>query len=60
MTSRFNKIVGVALLAGMAVLTGCGSSPTSTTTTSEQSRVTKPVMPATMTTTTTNQQMQHN
>jgi uncharacterized lipoprotein YajG len=58
-TSRFRLSVGVALVAGMAVLAGCGSEPYSRTTTSEQSTTTTPaVQPMTTTTTTTDQHSQ--
>jgi uncharacterized lipoprotein YajG len=59
-TSRFRLSLGVALVAGMAVLAGCGGpEPYSRTTTSEQSTTTTPAaQPTTMTTTTTDQRSQ--
>jgi hypothetical protein len=58
MVSHFRQIAGAVLIAGMAVLSGCGSAPTSTTTTSAQSKTTTPAPPVSTTTTTTNQQTQ--
>lgn len=56
-TSHFRMAVGVALIAGTAMLAGCGGpEPSSRTTTSEQSTTTTAAPPATTTTTTT----QHN
>jgi hypothetical protein len=58
-TSRFRLAAGVALIAGMAVLAGCGGpAPYRSTTTSEQSTITTPAVPATSTTTTTQQNFQ--
>ena len=51
--SRFRLAMGVALIAGTAVLAGCGPEPYSRTTTSEQSTITTPAPRATTTTTTT-------
>ncbi|MGA3403107.1 MAG: hypothetical protein ABSC95_28175 [Acetobacteraceae bacterium] len=58
--SRFGLTVGMALLAGTAVLAGCGGpAPVTTRTTStEQSTTTTPPPPMTSTTTTTTQQTQ--
>jgi len=54
-TSRFRLITGATLIAGMALLSGCGPAPYSRTTTSEQVTTTTPA-PAVSTTTTTTQQ----
>jgi len=55
-TSGFRLTFAVALLAGTALLTGCGSTPTtSTTSSSEQSTSTMPAPRATTTSTTTEQ-----
>jgi ABC-type glycerol-3-phosphate transport system substrate-binding protein len=51
--------VGMALIAGTAVLAGCGGpEPVTRTTTTEQTTTTTPPPPATSTTTTTTQQTQ--
>jgi hypothetical protein len=58
--SRFGLTVGMALIAGTAVLAGCGGPEpvTRTTTTTEQTTTTAPPPPVTSTTTTTTQQTQ--
>jgi len=53
--SRIRLMTGAALLAGMAVLSGCGSTPYSRTTTSEVTTTTTPA-PMVNTTTTTTQE----
>jgi ABC-type glycerol-3-phosphate transport system substrate-binding protein len=56
--SRFGLTVGIALIAGMAVLAGCGGpEPVTRTTITEQTTTTTPP-PVTSTTTTTTQQTQ--
>jgi hypothetical protein len=55
-TSRFRLAFGVAVIAGTAVLAGCGPAPYSRTTTSEQTTITTPPPPSTTTTTTSTQQ----
>ena len=55
--SGFNLAFGVALMAGTAMLAGCGSAPTTRkTSSSEQSTTTMPAPLATTTTNTTTQQ----
>jgi hypothetical protein len=57
--SRIRLAYGMALLAGTAVLAGCGPTPYSRTTTSEQSTTTTPAQqPMTTTTTRTDQNSQ--
>jgi uncharacterized lipoprotein YajG len=55
-TSRFRMAVGVALIAGTAVLTGCNSPRATTRTTTEQTTTTTP-RPVESTTTTTTQEL---
>jgi multidrug efflux pump subunit AcrA (membrane-fusion protein) len=55
-TSRFRLFTGVILIAGIAVLFGCGPAPYSRTTTSEQTTTTTPAPPPVTTTTTTIEQ----
>jgi hypothetical protein len=52
-TSRFSMAIAVALIAGTAVLSGCGSAPYSRTSTSEETTTTIPAPPVSTTTTTT-------
>jgi hypothetical protein len=54
-TSRFRLFTGVTLIAGLAVLSGCGPAPYSRTTTSEQTTTTIPAPPVATTTTTIEQ-----
>jgi hypothetical protein len=58
MLSRARLGVGVVLISGLAVLSGCGPAPYSRTTTSEQTTTTTPAAPVTTTTTTTEQNSQ--
>jgi hypothetical protein len=59
--SRARLGAGVVLIAGLAVLSGCGPAPYNRTTTSEETTTTTPAAPVTTTTTTTeqNSQQQH-
>jgi hypothetical protein len=56
-TSRFRLAVGVAMIAGTALLAGCGGSPPTVTrsSTSEQTTTTTPAPVVSTTTTTTHQ-----
>jgi len=53
MLSRARLGAGVALIAGLAVLSGCGPAPYSRTTTTELTTTTRPAVPVSMTTTRT-------
>jgi len=58
-SSRFRRMVGMALIVGTAVVAGCGGpGPVTRTTTTERTTTTTPPPPATSTTTTTTQQTQ--
>lgn len=52
---RLRTAIGMALIAGAAVLAGCGPTPVSTTTTTTEERVVTPPPPMSTTTTTTEQ-----
>jgi hypothetical protein len=54
-TSRLRAATGLALIAGIALLSGCGPAPYSRTTTSEQTTTTTPAPPVATTTTTIEQ-----
>jgi hypothetical protein len=53
MSLRARLGAGMVLIAGLALLSGCGPAPYSRTTTSEQTTTTTPAAPVTTTTTTT-------
>jgi hypothetical protein len=55
-TSRFSLAVGVAMIAGTAVLSGCASSPSTVTRTSTTQQTTTTTPPPLVSTTTTTQQ----
>ena len=59
-TNRSSQALGLALLAGVALLAGCaGPRPVTRTTTTEQTTTTTPPRPAVSTTTTTTHLTQH-
>jgi uncharacterized lipoprotein YajG len=57
--SRIRIATSVALIAGIAVLSGCGPAPYSRTTTSEQTTTTTPAPANSTTTITTEHQSRH-
>jgi hypothetical protein len=58
MTSSVRAATGMALIAGIAVLSGCGPAPYSRTTTSEQTTTTTPAPTVSTVTTTTERDSQ--
>jgi ABC-type transport system involved in cytochrome c biogenesis permease subunit len=58
-TSCLRAAASVVLIAGIAVLSGCGPAPYSRSTTSEQTTTTTPAPVISTTTTTTEQDAQH-
>jgi hypothetical protein len=58
MLSRARLGAGVALIAGLAALSGCGPAPYNRSTTTELTTRTTPAVPVTTTTTTTEQNSQ--